>query len=557
MKKILYVLGLAAWSTLSQAYAQLCTPNPDACVPDPVFGVCTSPENLNVGYVGFDFLHTMHLLAAKSVAAPPNQFGINTVYIRRIEVLRIENLPPGVNVRIVSSNPNDHAQGYHEPDAQGVFAPSVPGAQGARISRRPAAQDNHPTVGLYPCVVFYGVPQATTQITDSVTVVFNLFVNFSGDSGDGIDPGSFQPGFNPQSFRYPIVIREVAQMVVQPLAPVCANSQIQLNAVVLDNVGLPALPLEPLIRWYNLNTGENIGEGVSASAFVTETTTFRAEISDVSGNTYFGEVTVNVVPGVDVADISVTPSCPSTGQQSFAYAVPTGGTGNYSYFWSTLSGGSINDPTSPTQSGLAPGTYDLYIFDDSGSDCNSVDVQIVVPQPISLALSGQIQHPEPPECLGRFRVQASGGGTSGEYRYYLNGANSNSTGNFSNLTPGTYTVTAYAVENGTEQSCAATLSVSLNPCGNPVPPVFIIQLQKRPFTAGTGNGQIRARAAAGTPPYRWQLYQADGITPVGPPQNNVNPVRFQNLTVEPLGTSYVVRVTDAANQSAEITARLN
>jgi hypothetical protein len=387
-------------------------------------------------------------------------------------------------------------------------------------------------------------------------MVFSVFVGIS-DSGDGADANQFQPGFNPQSFDYPIVIREVAQVLVQPLQPVCANTQIQLNAAILDNVGLPALPLEPQIRWRNLNNGQNIGSGPTASAFVTETTTFQASISDVLGNTYFGDVTVSVVPGVDVADVSVTPACPSTGQQSFAYAVPTGGTGNYSFFWSTVSGGTIDDPTSPTQSGLAPGVYDLYIYDDSGSDCNSVDVQIVVPQPISLALNGEVQQPQQPDCLGGFRVQASGGGTSGQYRYYLNGSNPSFSGNFGNLSAGTYTVTAYALENGVELPCAATLQVTLNPCASANPPVFITQVQKRPFTAGTNNGRIRARAAAGTTPYRWQLFQADGVTPFGPPQNNVNPVTFDNLPVAPLGTTYVVRVIDAAGQTAEVTVRLN
>jgi uncharacterized protein (DUF2141 family) len=385
---------------------------------------------------------------------------------------------------------------------------------------------------------------------------FNLFIGLS-DSGDGTDPNNFQPGFNPQRLTYPVVIREVAQVAVQPVPPVCTNTTATLSAAVIDNVGLPALPLEPLIQWRNAATGQIVGSGTQLTVTVTETTTYEAFITDVLGNEYFGSTTVVAVPGVEISDLSVTPACTSTGQPSFAYVTPSGGTGNYLYFWSPVTGGTVSDPSSPTQTALQPGIYEVSVFDDSGSDCNYAAAQIIVPEPISLSLSGPVQHPTQPDCVGSFRVQASGGSTSGEYRYYLNGANPNSTGIFNNLSAGTYSVTARAVENGVELPCVAPLSVTVNPCPSANPPVFIVQVQRRLFTAGTNNGRIRARAAAGTTPYRWELFQADGVTPAAPQQNNVNPVTFDNLFVAIGGTTYVVRVTDAAGQTAEVTVRLN
>ncbi|MCS7085150.1 MAG: hypothetical protein RMM53_03770 [Bacteroidia bacterium] len=555
MTKAKNIVGatLATWLLTVVANAQTCTPNPNACTPDPQLGVCSSADNLNVGYVGFNFEHTMRLLAAKSVVAPPNQFGINTVYIRRIQLLRAENLPAGVRMRVFSSNPADHPAGFHEPNAQGQFPANT------NITRLPAAQDNHPVVGLYPCVVFYGLPQQVTQIGDSVNLVFNIFVNFSGDSGPGIDPNQFQPGFNPQTFKYPIVIRELAQVVTQGSLQVCTGTVVPLTATLLDNVGSPALALEPLIKWQNMNTGQIVGYGSSVSALVNETTTFRASVTDELGNTYFGETVVQVTPGLQITDVYASPACPSSGQPSLAYVTVSGGTGNYFYYWSTIEGGTINDSQSPTQVGLDPGTYEVYVQDDSGSDCGWSNAQVIIPQPIALSLAGPVQHPQQPDCVGGFRVQATGGGSPAgtTYRYFLNGGSPNTTGIFGNLTAGTYNVTAYAVENGVQSQCPATLQVTLNPCPSANPPVFIIQVQRRPFTAGTNNGRIRARAAGGTTPYRWQLFQADGVTPVGPPQNNVNPVVFDNLTVAPTGTSYVVRVTDAAGQTAEVTVRLN
>jgi hypothetical protein len=109
--------------------------------------------------------------------------------------------------------------------------------------------------------------------------------------------------------------------------------------------------------------------------------------------------------------------------------------------------------TSRTYSSLAAGTYTIYVKDSA--DCeNTYSVTITEPTQISISASGTN-----PTCWdgsdGSITVSASSG--TGTKTYSINGTNYQSSGTFSSLSNGTYTV--YAKD---ANDCVVSTSVTLN-----------------------------------------------------------------------------------------------
>jgi hypothetical protein len=118
-------------------------------------------------------------------------------------------------------------------------------------------------------------------------------------------------------------------------------------------------------------------------------------------------------------------------------------------------------------------------------------------------------------------------GGSNPYNYSLNGGTPNTTGIFTSITPGTYTIVATDA-NGCSKSTITTISQS--------PPVSLNPIITNAFCSSVCNGSIDANAAGGTQPYNFTLNGGAGqIISL-----------FNNLCP----TSYVVLVTDASGCSA-------
>jgi gliding motility-associated-like protein len=174
----------------------------------------------------------------------------------------------------------------------------------------------------------------------------------------------------------------------------------------------------------------------------------------------------------------------------------------------------------------------IYDIDD---DCiNSLNESITIavfPTP-TVSISNTSQ----PSCgqnNGSITATASGG--TAPYEYSLNGNSFQSSGTFSDLPPGTYTVTVQDAN-----LCSAISAPIVLIAGNP--PTVSISNTSQP-SCGQNNGSITATASGGTAPYEYSL---DGI-------NYQSSNTFNNL---PAGI-YTVYVEDNSSCEDFVSVTLN
>lgn len=192
-----------------------------------------------------------------------------------------------------------------------------------------------------------------------------------------------------------------------------------------------------------------------------------------------------------------------------AAAVPSGGTGPYTYLWMP---GSLN---TSSVSGLCAGTYTLTVTDANGCTANQT-ITITQPPPLSAIVTSSTASCG--SCNGSATVSVSGG--TSPYAYFwtpTGGTNPTAT----NLCIGNYTCT---VTDG--QGCTTTATVTIVQVVN----ITITPSASTPSCFGSCDAVASANAAGGAPPYTY-LWQ---------PGNVVS----QNLTGLCAG-SYTVTATDA------------
>ncbi|WP_373553581.1 gliding motility-associated C-terminal domain-containing protein [Haliscomenobacter sp.] len=229
---------------------------------------------------------------------------------------------------------------------------------------------------------------------------------------------------------------------------------------------------------------------------------------------------VFVAPGQNIS--SNPPSC---NQNNGSIATNgTGGTAPYEY---SLNGGSFHSSSSFTN--LASGNYTVSVRDANGCS-SSQNVTLNAGSAPSLSIANVTQ----PGCgqnNGRFTAQGSGG--TSPYQYSLNSGTFQSSGSFTNLAAGSYSVTILDA-NG----CTSTQSQDLSAPGAPNLSI-VTPLQP---SCNEANGAFTAQASNGRAPYEYALnngsFQSAG--------------RFGNLAA---GT-YTVSVRDANGCTASTTANL-
>ncbi|MDB9793774.1 gliding motility-associated C-terminal domain-containing protein, partial [Flavobacteriaceae bacterium] len=152
--------------------------------------------------------------------------------------------------------------------------------------------------------------------------------------------------------------------------------------------------------------------------------------------------------GADDGSISITPS---------------GGSGTYSYDWSTNNGSGLTQQGQQNQTGLGPGTYSLIITDSNG---NTISQNFVIDEPTVLNLSSTISDYNNFEvsCFGGAdgEIDITVGGGTGQYTYNWSASNNgagivNGQQDQTGLSAGTYTVIIVD-----ENNCEISRSFTLN-----------------------------------------------------------------------------------------------
>jgi hypothetical protein len=161
----------------------------------------------------------------------------------------------------------------------------------------------------------------------------------------------------------------------------------------------------------------------------------------------------------------------------------TGGSGNYSYLWST---GALT----PVLNNLIPGTYTVTVSDQLSCTATT-SVTLVQLTPLTFTLLEASGTGCGGLGSGLIRTQATGGTTPYTYRW-------NHDPNLNAPSAAGLAVGCYDVTVTDANSCSLTLSA----CIAATPPVIVEVLSVQPVTcAGQANGRIDIRVTGGTAPY--------------------------------------------------------
>jgi len=188
-----------------------------------------------------------------------------------------------------------------------------------------------------------------------------------------------------------------------------------------------------------------------------------------------------------------------------------GGTGNYSYSWSSGNGSGLV-PTAKDQSGLSNGTYSVVVTDDNSCSA-TVDFTVIEPTAINFDL--RVTDTQCDGTNGAIQINNVTGG-SGTYTYTWAGPgikpSDQNTTNATGLISGDYTVTVWDAAIG-HTSCFLTKTVTLTSA-------IDLTYSVVPETCeGQGDGAITIDVQGGQPGYTYVWTTIDGSGIVADAQN--------------------------------------
>jgi hypothetical protein len=252
----------------------------------------------------------------------------------------------------------------------------------------------------------------------------------------------------------------------------------------------------PGVYTYNWNTGStnSLLTGVGAGTYV-------VTVEDVNECTGNATVTLDNPEQVEASIVSVSDysgygiTCNGLSNGSIT-AEGLGGTGVYSYAWST-------GQTSPALTGLAAGSYTITVSDNNG--CQDSFEQVITAPP---ALSFSVLNEKNISCFngsdGAIALLASGG--VGSYQYSRNsGTTWQPENTFSTLTPGSYTLTLRD-GNGCTRTVPSTLTQPAE--------IDIVFTDIQPAFCSNPAGTARAVVTGGAGGYTYSWRNSNAATVV-------------------------------------------
>ncbi len=211
---------------------------------------------------------------------------------------------------------------------------------------------------------------------------------------------------------------------------------------------------------------------------------YTISIIDSRGCQKDSVVTLNTLSPI-MANATIVPAGCSNGAGSIT-SNPFGGTPPYTY---TLNNGAFGSGNSFT--GLTAGTYTLSVKDANGCRKDTV-IQIKMSPTLGITASGAFVG-----CSGgnNGTVTANATGGSGVYTYSINGVTFQSSNVFTNLVPGTYTVTVKD-NQGCEEGTTVVISN---------PPPMSVSIAINPVPCFNGVGEFSINVTGGTLPYQYAI----------------------------------------------------
>jgi hypothetical protein len=230
----------------------------------------------------------------------------------------------------------------------------------------------------------------------------------------------------------------------------------------------------------------------TANASGLSTGTYTVTVRDNCGASVTASATV-----IQVASIGVSASSTSSGcntNNGTATASASGGTSPYTYSWSGGGG------TNTIASGLSGGTYTITVSDSCG---NQATASVSIAQSIvSITIASRVI--EVCSRFGYITAHAAGGGNP-PYTYNWTPSGGTNLATTSNLSAGTYTITA-TDNNG----CSGTASEIIT-----LPPVLTIaaSVNTNITCFGGNNGSVSSTVSGGNTPYTYQWLPGGGTNP--------------------------------------------
>ena len=277
---------------------------------------------------------------------------------------------------------------------------------------------------------------------------------------------------------------------------------------------------------YTLNSSSNQDITSNGTGEFTGLTagTYNVDVDDAEGcgPVNSGDITIDEPTALSIDDTSSTDVTCNGGADATLSVSASGGTGTYSY---TLQpGGETNSTGNFT--GLSAGSYYVEVRD--GNDCGPISTDdIIIDEPAAINITNTSSTAV--SCNGgsdgSISVTAEGGSGTLTYALQSDPSNSNTTGNFTGLTAGTYNV-----EVTDADGCGPVVSSDIT-ITQPDALSFSDITSEDASCNGCGDGSINATATGGSGSYTYTLLPDDITNSTG---------EFTDLSV---GT-YTVEVND-------------